>query len=271
MSTTTVVIDGAAVSDHKTICGNATDIREQTEALLLGCHTCPVPFYVYAKDDSGKFLVDSKGKLIVSDVTYNVPPAASTGIVSSKMQCNPKGSFCYVNKVDNKCEKNSKLHLDLDLLAELPVDELCHKYFQIICHDPRFGRLFCKDEVCRILEALCALTSNLDCAGPSGCDARWPARLIRLLCKLLDRFGCSYSLPTEPDCGYTNECGDIDFAQLVACLFARFRIIACLDNKFGASSSKETQGVVKQEVNISWDFCNAPGIKGPCNSGGGCK
>lgn len=267
-------------------CANATDIRDKTEALLLGCHICPTPIYTYQVNTSTAtstndanppvttttttttYVIDTNGNMVVTGIAYPTVPNADCGIVSSKMRCNPKGAFCYVNKVDNKCDNSSKLNIDLNLYAEMTVDELTYQYFQQIGSDPRFSRLYTQDEISQICDMLSLFSATLDAAGPLGADTKWPAKLIKLLARFLDKVGCSYSLPQEPQGGFTNECGDINLTQLTSIVYSRFQIMVSLDLKLNSSSYKEAQGIVKQEVNISWDFCNAPTIKGCCAGSG---
>lgn len=237
-------------------CADAVTIRKHTEALLLGFALPPVlidptkPYY-----DEGK---------------------RTDGIVSSRMRCAPKGAFCYSSDTENKCDNAAAFQIDLDILEEMTVDLKLSYYIQKISNDPRLCRTYNNDQINNISEQLAMLSAGLD---TGACEGGWSAALIWNLQPLLTALNVDFLLPdtnttaadptttADPNkCPYTNECGQLNFEQLSGALDVRFKIMAKFALRFNTSNSKEANGRVKQQVNISWDFCNAPVIKGCCGS-----
>ena len=251
----------AVTTPEQKDCADAVAIRNHTEDLLLGCVICPE--------------LDSS-----ASTGYNTG-ARTDGIVSSRMKCAPKGAFCYSSDTENKCDNAAAFQIDLDILEEMTVDLKLSYYIQKISNDPRFCRTFTNDQVNAISEQLVLLSAGLD-AGAA--DGGWSAALIFQLQPLLDALNVAYGLPdttaapgttSNPttsapadanECPYTNECGQLNFEQLSSALDVRFKIMSKFALRFNTSNSKEAHGRVKQQVNISWDFCNAPVIKGCCGS-----
>jgi hypothetical protein len=213
-------------------CGNATTIATTTEELLLGCMLCPVAI----TDESGA-------------ITYSTG-SLMPGIVSSKMKCNPKGAFCYTQKVDNKCDNsvNQKFkNFDVTLYSEFETSTLLTLYLQSIETDPKNAGIL-NDTV--IAAALIALAN-------SGISAD----VINLLGALLASLG----VEVDENCA---ECPSIDLTQLKLSLLARFRVINKLQMLINGSAlnAKEAEGKLDHSVQISWDFCSTPNIA-PCCPG----
>jgi len=184
------------------------------------------------------------------------------------MKCNPKGNFCYTHKVDNKRENSGSLNIDLDLFAELTVDAMLAAFFQRISNDPKCSRLFSKSQILEIQEGLATWSVALDAM--AGSVSTMPDFLISLLEPLfiLLQIQYAFSQAQAPSGGWGNGCGSVNFEQLTAAIMARFNIMLKLNLAFSGSNTKEAHGTVKQEVNVSWNFCDAPTIKGCCGTSG---
>ena len=233
--------------------GTVAGIRQNTEGLLLGCHIPQVAIYEYTQNENGQ--------QIVTGVTYStLPPEPDLGIVGKKMKCNPKGAFSYCHKVDKSREKSTTFDIDLSLIAELTIKLLIQLYFKLIAEDPRYGKLFSSSQLLDIKEGLIQwIASDSECM---------PVSLAMMLAPFFDATNVSYVVASSPNDSCEADSAEVDFVKLVAVLKARIDIIIKFGIyfDFGTSSTKESSGSLKQEVNISWDFCNAPSIKGCCGN-----
>jgi hypothetical protein len=215
-------------------CGNATNIASTTEELLLGCMVCPVQ----VTNPDTQAVVITEGKLM-------------EGVVGAKMKCNPKGAFCYTQKIDNKCDNsvNQKFkNFDVTLYSEFETDTLLKLFLQSIETDPKHSNILNDTTLAAALLLL----------AKSGISPE----LISLLAALFASLG----VPVDENC---SECPSIDLVQLKLSLLARFRIINKLQMLINGSAynAKEAEGQLDHSVQISWDFCSVPHIK-PCCPGG---
>jgi hypothetical protein len=250
-------LTGAFIAPDATPSNTAVTIRQNTETLLLGCHLPHVGFYKY------NLLVDPDRQYPIGITYATDTPEPDQGIVSKKMKCNPKGAFSYCHKVDNLSDNSTDLDIDIALNAELSIQLLIQEYFRLIANDPRYSNLFSDSQLVDIREGLIQWIA-------SGSDSM-PGSLAQLISPFFDRTNVPYSIDpptTQADGSCGSDSAEVDFVQLTAVLNARFNIMLKLKLKLGlgTASSKESRGVVKQEVSISWDFCNAPNIKGCCGN-----
>jgi hypothetical protein len=249
--------------------GNAVEIRNKAEDLLLGGIILPEKYYEYVNPTGspgtplpvngatvGVFdpcAVCDSPKRHIKRIKYG-DGKILPGIVSSKMNCNPKGAFCYTQTIDNKSDSSAKDTLNLSLVDEYSVEELALKYFQQLSLDSRYANCLTSQQIADICDEL-TLQSTLTSNSDGTASVNWSTPLVQALAPFFDATGIAYTINQD------SPCSSVNFTQFQSFLAKRFQIMQSLQLSYDSNGAKEKEGFIKQSFQVSWDFCNAPTIR----------